>query len=65
VSLLVLAKIGDWLNAGVRLAWVVDPERRAARVYRADGSVSLLDAGEALSGEDLLPGFRLPLEELW
>ncbi|KPK83337.1 MAG: hypothetical protein AMS25_00185 [Gemmatimonas sp. SM23_52] len=61
----VLAKIGDWLNAGVRLVWVVDPERRAARVYRPDGGVSLLDAGAALSGEDLLPGFTLPLEELW
>lgn len=61
----VLAKIGDWLNRGVRLVWVVDPERRCARVYRADGSVSLLDAGEALIGEDLLPGFRLTLKELW
>lgn len=50
---------------GVRLAWVIDAERRCARVYRADGSVSLLDAGEVLSGEDLLPGFRLTLKELW
>jgi Uma2 family endonuclease len=61
----VLAKVGDWLNAGVRLVWVVDPERRAARVYRADGSGSLLAADDALNGEDLLPGFSLRLGKIW
>ena len=34
----VLAKVADWLNAGSALVWVIDPARRAARVYRADGS---------------------------
>ncbi|UCC71925.1 MAG: Uma2 family endonuclease [Gemmatimonadota bacterium] len=61
----VLAKVGEWLNAGVSLVWVVDPERRAARVYRADGSVSLLEPGAALSGEGVVHGFVLPLEQLW
>ncbi len=61
----VLAKVGDWLNAGCRLVWVVDTENRAARVYRVDGSESLLDHGDALGGEDVLPGLSLPLAELW
>src|SRR2546421_7803335 len=30
----ILAKVGDWLDAGARLVWVVDPERRVARVER-------------------------------
>ncbi|MGE5803546.1 MAG: Uma2 family endonuclease [Gemmatimonadota bacterium] len=57
----VLAKVGDWLSAGCRLVWVVDPERRVARVYRADGSESIVTADGALDGEDVLPGFACPL----
>ena len=53
-----LAKIGDWLEAGARLVWVIDPERRTARVYRADGVESLLAETGELDGEDVLPGFR-------
>src|SRR6266853_1754724 len=38
----VLAKVGDWLDAGARLVWVIDPERRLVRVYRADGTEFML-----------------------
>jgi Uma2 family endonuclease len=61
----VLAKIGEWLDAGVRLAWVVDPERREAHVYRPDGSVSVLEASGTLDGEDVLPGFAGSLSEVF
>jgi len=44
----VLAKVGDWLNAGCALVWVVDPHKRLARVYRADGSESAIDADGTL-----------------
>jgi Uma2 family endonuclease len=54
----VLAKVGDWVNAGARLVWVVDPIRVIARVYRADGSESILGATDALRGEAVLPGFE-------
>src|SRR6266566_5258726 len=60
-----LEKIAQWLKAGVRLVWVVDSEKRTGRVYRADGSESLLDSNDALDGEDVLPGFACPLSELW
>ena len=56
-----LAKIADWLEAGARLAWVIDPQRRVARIYRADGTESLLAESDALDGEDVLPGFNCPL----
>lgn len=39
--------------------------REPGRVYRADGSESLLSASDSLDGEDLLPGFRCPLADLW
>lgn len=60
----VLAKVSDWLRAGCRLVWVVDPERRLARVYRADGSEAHVSADSALDGEDVLPGFSCRLEDL-
>jgi Uma2 family endonuclease len=53
----VLAKVGDWLDAGARLVWVIDPERRLARVYRADGTEHILEEADQLLGEDVLPGF--------
>ena len=56
-----LAKIADWLSAGTRLVWVIDPERRLARIYRQDGSESILGADDALDGEDILPGFACNL----
>src|SRR6266571_4193651 len=52
-----LAKVADWLSAGTRLVWVIDPERRLARIYRQDGSESILGETAALEGEDILPGF--------
>lgn len=57
----VLAKVADWLSAGCRLAWVVDPSRRLARVYRADGTESLVTDRDILDGEDVLPGFSCQL----
>jgi Uma2 family endonuclease len=59
----VLEKVADWIKAGCRLVWVLDPERRLARVYRADGSEAHITADESLQGEDVLPGFRQPLAE--
>ena len=60
----VLAKVSDWLTAGCRLVWVVDPQRRHARVYRADGTESLVSDASALEGEDVVPGFTCSLDDL-
>jgi Uma2 family endonuclease len=61
----VVAKVGDWLSAGAMLVWVVDPPRTSVVVYRADGSVTVLGSADALSGDDVLPGFSLPLSQLF
>ncbi len=60
----VVGKALAWLDAGVRLVWVVDPQNRTVTVYRQDGVAVLRDA-DVLDGGDVLPGFALPLEELW
>jgi Uma2 family endonuclease len=56
-----LAKVGEWLTAGARLVWIVDPARRLARVYRQDGSETLLTEADSLGGEDVVPGFTCSL----
>jgi len=60
----VLAKVADFLEAGTSLVWVVDPQRRTARVYRADGSLALLDVSDSLLGEDVVPGLVISLAEI-
>jgi Uma2 family endonuclease len=60
----VLEKVGQWLGAGVRLVWVLDPARREARVHRADGTVAIVGADAELDGEDVVPGFRCPLSDI-
>ena len=59
-----LAKVADYLAAGTRLVWVIHPQRREARVYRADGSEALVTADGMLEGEDVLPGFGCTLEKI-
>ena len=61
----VLAKVGEWLEAGVAVAWVIDPERKAAQVYRADGSVAAIGPDGRLDGEGVLPGFSCALADLF
>ena len=61
----VLAKVGDWLDAGSHLVWVVDPARRQVTVYRADGSQALLGVEDVLGGDDLLTGFTFAIAELF
>lgn len=59
-----LAKIGDWLEAGVQRVWVIDPERRIARIYRQDGTETIIEATGSLPGEDVLPGFSCTLASI-
>ncbi len=61
----VLAKIADWLAAGTKIVWVVDPERQEVRVYRPDGSLSVLGSSDSLDGEDILPGFTCALTQVF
>lgn len=60
----VLEKVAQWLTAGTRLVWVIDPDRGNARVHRADGSIDIVPGSGALDGEDLLPGFSCRLADL-
>ncbi|MBX2892537.1 MAG: Uma2 family endonuclease [Saprospiraceae bacterium] len=56
-----------WMANGVRLAWLIDPYEEKAYIYRAGkGKPEIVEgfSGKKLSGEDVLPGFELPLETM-
>jgi hypothetical protein len=59
------AKVARWLAAGCRMVVVVNPERRAATVYRSLNEVRLLTEGDVLDGGDVVPGWVLPLRDLF
>ncbi len=60
----VLDKVGEYLQAGVRLVWVIDPRKRQAAVYRSMTNVREIGSDGALDGEDVLPGFLCPLAKI-
>ena len=60
----VLDKVGEYLEAGVRLIWVIDPKKQCAVVYRSLSDVQELGPESVLDGEDVLPGFRCALREI-
>jgi Uma2 family endonuclease len=58
-------KLREYFGAGVRLVWYVDPEARTATVYTAVDQGRTLTEDEALDGGEVLPGFHLPLRDLF
>jgi len=55
-----------WMKNGVRLGWLIDPFKEQVYIYRGTAGPQTLAGfdGRQLNGEDVLPGFELPLEEL-
>lgn len=59
------AKIEDYLQAGVKLIWIINPPTRSAQILRQDGTVARLVESDSLDGEDVLPGFTCRLGSLF
>lgn len=58
-------KIREYLNRGVRMIWIVDPEARSVTVYRQASEGRLLWEDATLTGEDVLPGFQCRVAEFF
>lgn len=58
-------KVEEWLAAGVKLVWLINPAARNVRVYDADGSLRRLREADSLSGNGLLPGLTIPVGGLF
>lgn len=57
-------KVIDWLSAGTRMVVVVDPRKRTVAVYRAS-AVTFLTDHDVLSGDDVVPGWSVPVKDLF
>ena len=60
----VTRKVLDYVDAGARLVWIIDPVNRTVAVHRSRSDVIMLRDSDTLDGGDVLPGFRLALAEL-
>lgn len=54
-----------YLRAGVLLVWIIDVPKRTIHVHRPGSEPRTLGEHDILDGEDVLPGFSLPLDSLW
>ena len=61
----VMSKMEDYFAAGVRQVWLVDPEYHRVSIYRSPTDVAILTEEQELVSEDLLPGFRCRLSEIF
>ncbi len=57
-------KIRQLLAAGTVLVWIVHPETRTVEVHSHSGAKTL-EAGDTLNGGDVLPGFEIPVREIF
>lgn len=58
-------KVADWLEAGARAVWVINPKQRGVTVYGSTTDVTRLSEGDELGGGDVVPGFRCQVSEIF
>jgi Uma2 family endonuclease len=54
-------KMEEYLDNGVQLGWLIDPQTKQVEIYRASRSKEILQNPDRLDGENVLPGFVLEL----
>jgi Uma2 family endonuclease len=60
----VLRKVNDWLEAGCRAVWVIDPDSQSVSIHLRGQEVRILGIADQLSGGEILPGFSFPIAEI-
>ncbi len=58
-------KMQEYLDNGARLGWLIDPINKRVHIYRPGEAAVVLDEPETVSGDPVLPGFVLELQEIW
>jgi len=61
----VTEKLADYFSAGVDCVWIVDPKQRCIFAYRSLTEVRQFQEGEDLVDDELLPGFHVPVKDLF
>ncbi len=60
-----MRKVSDYLRSGVDMVWVIDPEARTVTVHRPGKGQRVYEEHEELDGEDVLPGFRCRVADIF
>jgi Uma2 family endonuclease len=58
-------KVGEWLEHGTRMVFVVNPRRQTVAVHRPGQPVRVLGIDDTLDGEDVIPGWIFPIRNLF
>lgn len=58
-------KVEEYVGAGVRVVWVVDPSNRTVAIHTLGRGVAVLRESDTLEGDEIVPGFRLSIAELF
>lgn len=61
----ILEKVFDYLDAGVRMVWVVDPASRSVSVYRSRSDIRILRVGDVLEGGEVVVGLSIEMARLF
>ena len=59
------AKMEEYIQNGARLGWLVDPIQKRVHVYRPGAHSEVLDSPSTVSGDPVMSGFELSLQEIW
>jgi len=61
----VYAKVMEYLAAGVKQVWLVSPKHQTVTIYHSATHITAFAGDHELVSEDLFPGFRCPLREIF
>ena len=58
-------KMQEYMDNGVKLGWLINPEKKQVEIYRQGQEKEVLDHPQTISGEEILPEFILDLTLIW
>ncbi|BAY24855.1 hypothetical protein NIES2100_46530 [Calothrix sp. NIES-2100] len=58
------AKMREYITNGLRLGWLINPQDKQVEIYRPHQAPEILQSPTSLSGEDVLPGFVVNLQQI-
>ena len=59
------SKMKEYLECGVKLGWLIHPDETRVEIYRLGKDIEIINSPLNLSGEDLMPGLVVELDEIF
>lgn len=61
----IVEKVGEYLRMGVDRVWVIDPRTRRVHIFQPEAEPAIMDCGQTLKDDTILPGFACKVDELF